>query len=197
MRHGRIVPAKFFLQHVKGFLWSAFPSDNAKGPIRDFLSSGEPFIRPREKHCAGQSTLCHGVDMPAEHLGLLFLGMANRIHAELAQYERMLAGEILQPQKVTFEFALMMKIDVETTKVGVLRQKIFGRRISGIREERLGVDSTADLNQLLDKFNNPMGTKPAGHSARNLVAHQVTENRPMPGTGRHRAADVFNNPPAR
>jgi hypothetical protein len=48
--------------------------------------------------------------------------MSNRVHAELAQNERTLAGEILQAQKVTLEIALIVEINVETKKIDILRK---------------------------------------------------------------------------
>ena len=49
--------------------------------------------------------------------------MPDRVHAEFTEDERMLAGEILQAQQVAFEIALVVKINVEARKIGILRSR--------------------------------------------------------------------------
>ena len=41
----------------------------------------------------------HAFEMPAEHFGLLLFRMANRVHAEFAEDERLVFREILQPSR--------------------------------------------------------------------------------------------------
>ena len=60
----------------------------------------------------------------------------------------MFSGEILQPQQIAFEITLIMKVNIETGKIGVLREQIFGRRICGIRKERIGIDRPADAESI-------------------------------------------------
>ena len=45
--------------------------------------------------------------------------MPDAVDPEFAQDQGMLASEILKPQQVAFEIALIMKINVETGKVGI------------------------------------------------------------------------------
>src|SRR6266567_7829122 len=105
--------------------------------------------------------------------------MPDRVHAEFPQNERMLACKILQSQQVTFEVTLIVKVNVETAKIGILRQQIFRRWVCGIGKEGIRIDSTAYANQFLYKFNHPTRAKPAGHCAGDLVADQITKNRRM------------------
>ena len=44
----------------------------------------------------------------------------------------MLAREILQSQEITFEITLIVEVNIETAKIGILRQQIFRRRVRGI-----------------------------------------------------------------
>ena len=134
------------MNRVERLLWLALPRDNPERPVRNFLASRKPFIRPGKKNRSGQTAFHHAVNVPAEHFGLLVLRMPDRVHAELTKNKRMFAGEILQPQQVTFEIALIVKVNVETGKIGILREQIFGGRIRRIRKERIGIDCAPDTN---------------------------------------------------
>ena len=71
--------------------------------------------------------------MPAEHFGLFILAMPDRIHAELAQHEWPIFGQILQAQQVTLELALVVQVNVEAKEIDILREEKFGRRITARR----------------------------------------------------------------
>ena len=133
------------MNRVERLLRFALPRDEAERPIRNFLAAREPFVRPGEKNRSGQTAFHHAVNVPAEHFGLLVLRMPDRVHAELTKNKRMFAGEILQPQQVTFEIALIVKVNVETGKIGILREQIFGGRIGRIRKKRVRIDCTPNL----------------------------------------------------
>ena len=72
--------------------------------------------------------------------------MPHGVHAEFPQDKRTFARKILKSQQVAFEIALIVKVNVKTAKIGILRKQIFGGRVSGIREERIRIDSTPDPN---------------------------------------------------
>ena len=97
MRRCGITSTELLLNCVERLLRLALARDDAECPICNLLAPGEPFVRPREKNRACQTAFYNAVDMPAEHFGLLLLRMADRVHAEFTQDERLLAGEILQP----------------------------------------------------------------------------------------------------
>ena len=144
MRRSRIVSSELFLNRVERLLRLALPRDDAERPVRNFLAAREPFVRPGEKNRSGKTAFHHAVDVPAKHFGLLLLRMPDRVHAEFTEDKRMFAGEILQPQQVTFEIALIVKVNVEARKIGILREQIFGGRIRRIRKERIRIDCAPD-----------------------------------------------------
>ena len=144
MRQAGAVSPQFFFKRVEGLLGFALPRDDAKCPVCDFLAAGEPFIRPCEKNGSSQAAFYHAIDVPSEHFGLFVLRMPDGVHAEFAQDKRMLPGEILQPQQVTLEILLVMKVDIKTAKIGILRQQIFGWRIRGVGKQRIGINRAPD-----------------------------------------------------
>src|ERR1700693_1812718 len=150
MRQRRVVLAKLVVQRVKRFLRLALARYEPERPVRYFVAAGKPFVRPGKQDGPGQSAFGHALDVPAEHFRLLFLRMANCVHTELPQNERTLAGEILQAQKVMFEIALVVEVDVEAEKIDVLRQQIFGRRKSRVGKENTGIFRASDPNKILN-----------------------------------------------
>ena len=77
----------------------------------------------------------HAINVPAKHLGLLVFRVAKRIHAEFAQNEWSIFGQILQPQEIAFEITLIVEVNVETEEIHILRKEIFGWRIGGIGKQ--------------------------------------------------------------
>ena len=114
--------------------------------------------------------------------------MANRVHAELAENERPFLGQVLQTQQILFELVLIVQINVEAEKIDILREEIFGRRISRVRKERVGIDRAADADQFLHELRDAAHAEPAHHRARDFVADQVTEDRGMTDIRLHRIA---------
>ena len=131
--------------------------------------------------------------MPTEHFGLLLLRMPDRVHAEFPKDERMLAGQILQPQQITLKIALVVQVNIKTGEIDVLRQQVFGRWISGIGKKDIGVVAPSDPNQFLHKFHDAARTEPAHHRARDFVAHQITKNSRMACVRAYRNTDAFGN----
>ncbi len=78
--------------------------------------------------------------MPGQHVGLFLLRVADRVHAELAHDAGFFVGEVLQAQEVVFKVALVVQVDVEGTKIDVLRQEVFRGRIARVGIQRGGVD---------------------------------------------------------
>ena len=77
--------------------------------------------------------------MPAEHFGLFLFAMADRVHPEFAQHERLFFREILQAEQVTFEVALVVQVNVEAVEIDVLREEIFRRRITRVGKENVRI----------------------------------------------------------
>ena len=193
MRQGGIVLAESFAQHRIGFFRFALTRDDAECPIGHFVAAGEPFVRPGKQDRAGESAFRHTLDMPSQHFSLLVLRMADRVHAELAENERSLAGEILQAQKVALELRLIVQVNVEAEKIDVLREQIFRRRKSGVGIKNVRIDCAPDANEMFHKLDHAMHAKPARHRARNFVAHQVTEHRRVSDITRHRRPHHFRD----
>ena len=136
----------FLCKREEGFFRRAIARDQPERPIGDLLLAGEPFVRPGEKNGAGKTTTHHAVDMPAEHFGLFLFAMPDRVHAELAQHERLFFREVLQAEQVAFEVALVVQINVEAVEIDVLREEILRRRIARVGKEhvRIGFPPDAD-----------------------------------------------------
>src|SRR5205807_2413897 len=101
MRQGGVVLAELVPQEKERLLWFALARDQTERPISDLLSAGEPFIGPSKEDRPGQPAFHDAVDVPAEDVGLLVLRVADGVHAEFAEDERAIFGEILQAQEVT------------------------------------------------------------------------------------------------
>src|ERR671931_438502 len=122
--------------------------------------------------------------------------MPDRVHAEFPEDQWMLAREILQSQQITFEIALVVKVNIETAKIGILRQQVLGRRVSGIGKESIWIDTASDPNQVFHKFNHPTRAEPARHRAGDFVADEITKDCGMSGVLAHRSTNSFSNLPA-
>src|SRR5437870_7546898 len=173
MRRDRIVSSELFLNRVERLLRLALPRDDAECPVRNFLTARKPFVCPSEKNRSGETAFHHAVDVPAKHFGLLLLRMPERVHAEFTEDKRVFAGEILQPQQIPFEIALVVKVNVETGKIVVLREQIICLRIRGIRKERVWIDPSSDTNKLLDKFDHSTRAEPTHHRTEDFVTNQI------------------------
>ena len=112
--------------------------------------------------------------------------MADRVHAELTENKRPLFRQVLQPQKVALEIALVMQVDVEAIKIQVLRQQKFGRRISGVGVKDIRIDLPSDAHQFLHELGDATHPQPARHLRRDFVAHEVTQDGGMTGVGANR-----------
>ena len=90
-----------------------------------------------------------------------------------------------------------MQVNVETKKIDVLRQEIFGWWIGGVGKENIRIDRAPDPNQFLDKLSNAAHPKPAHHRARDFVSDKVTKNAGMAGIFAHRFTHRLGNGVAR
>src|SRR5256714_4478752 len=176
MRKSGVILTELVAQKEKGFLRFALARDQTERPIVDFLAAGKPFVGPGEENGPGQSAFDHAVDVPAEHLGLLVLAVADRVHPELAENERTILGEILETQEVTLERVLIVQVNVEAGEIAVLREEKFRGRIAGIRKENVRIRVAADPDQVFDEFGHAADAEPPNHRARDLVADEITED---------------------
>src|SRR6478672_12045014 len=132
MRQGGVVVAEFIAKEKERLLRFALARDESESPVADLLPAGEPFVGPGEQYRSGEAALHHAVDVPAEHLGLLVLRMADRVHSEFPKDERTIFGKILETEQVALERVLVVQVNVEAGEVAILRQKEFRWRKAGV-----------------------------------------------------------------
>ena len=75
----RIPFTELLAQSEESFLRLTIACDQSKSPIRDLVIARIPFVGPGKQDGAGQSAFHHTIDMPAQHVRLLALGMAKRV----------------------------------------------------------------------------------------------------------------------
>ncbi len=188
--HGTVAREEVFYGFERGF-FCAVAAHEAERPVENFLASAEPFIGPRVDDCAGETAADDAFDVPAEHFGLLLLGVANGVHAEFAEDERLVVGEILQAGEVAVEVVLAVQVDIEGDEVAVLREEVFGGRVARVGEQGAGIGLASDLDQLLDKLGDLARAEPADHGCRNFVSHEVAEDGGVAGIFGDAVADGF------
>src|SRR3981081_2098192 len=103
MRRAGTIPAEVVAQNVKRFFGLARARDNSKGPIGNFLIARVPFVGPGKEDGSSEAAAHDAVNVPAEHLGLLFLRMPDGVHAELTENERTFFRQILPTHKGLFQ----------------------------------------------------------------------------------------------
>ena len=173
-------PVEEFPDRGEGFLGSAVATDEPEVPVEDLVASAEPLVGPGVKDRPGESATHHGIEMPADHLGLLLLGVADGVHAELPHDEGLVLGEVLESGQVALEVLPAVQVDVESQEVDVLREEVLGRRVAGVGVERAGILPAGDIDQMLDELGDALGSEPAHHGGGDLVAEQVSEDRVVP-----------------
>ena len=188
LRHRRLA-REFFLQRVKRLFRIALARHQTERPVRDFRAAGEPFIRPRKHNRPRRAAAHDALHMPAEHLRLLVLGVADRVHAEFAEDQRLVLREILQPREVAVEVALFVEIDVEGEKIDVLRKQILGGRITRVAVKRARIGRACDADELLDKLRDAPRAEPAHDARRDFVSDEVGKNRVVSPVLPHRLAN--------
>src|SRR5205085_7794126 len=99
------------------------------------------------------------------------------------------SAQILQSQKIAFEVALIVQINVEAEKVDILRQQIVGRRISRVGKKNVRINRASDAHQIFDELSDTAHAEPAGHRARDLVADEITKHGRIANVTTHRAAN--------
>ena len=161
-------------------LGGTIPADKAEGPVENFVAAPVPLIGPGVENRSGQATADHGVEVPADHLGLLLLGVADRVHAELTHHERLVVSEVLEACQVALKVLAAVQVDVEGQEVDVLRQQILGRRIARVGVQCAGILATGNVDQMLDEFGDALRPEPADHGGGDLVAEQVAEDGVVP-----------------
>jgi hypothetical protein len=128
--------------------------------------------------------------LPVDDARLFFPPVAQTVEAQLAQQERSLVCDRLEPAEVRFQTFLGFEIDVETHQVEEREPQILGRRIVDIGNETLGIfffDCPVQAPKVPLYTN---GTDPANQLGRNLVAESIAEKSRMLGAATHFGADL-------
>ena len=180
-----------------GFFRLTIDRGQPEGPIGDVHPVAPPLVRPGVNERAGQSAPHHALDVPFEHFGLLLLGVAQGVHAELAHDERTVLREVLQTCEVPVEILLPVQIDVEGVEIHVRRQQVFRRRIAGIGKQHIVIGIASEIDHVLDELRDAPHAIPAHHRAGDFVGHEVAHQGGVSGVGLHvRVHLVENFPPA-
>ena len=107
---------------------------------------------------------------------LLPFRRGSRVESHLAEDERPIAGENMQPVEVPAEVGLALEEDVERQEVEHVERQVTRRRVVGIRDELLWVDVVHDVGQLLDQPCDHAGAHPAHDVGGHLVAERQREH---------------------
>jgi hypothetical protein len=104
----------------------------------------------------------------------------ERVHPELAQQQRSIAHQVLQPEQVTPERPGVVQVDVEGREVQERQVEVLGRRIVGVGDQAIGIDLLADVGQFPEEALDPPAPVPAHDVGRDLVGDAVGEDATVP-----------------
>src|SRR5262249_45933272 len=133
------------------------PGD-AEGPVLDRAAAGVPVVRPGEEEGAGQAYQRGRAHVAGEEAGLLRFAVPERVHAELAEDERLVADQVLQAEQVTAERLGVVEVDVEGDEVQEGDVQVLRGRVAGVGDEALRVGLFADVPQLGEEALHASGT---------------------------------------
>ncbi len=125
-----------------------------------------------------------GGDVLRQQVRLLLLRMADRVHAEFGEDERLVAGEILQAAEVAGEVLLAMEVDVVAVEIDLARQQVFGRRKVCVGGEGEGIVLLDDAHERVEEFLHAPRAVPADEVGRDFVVDEEAEHGGMAGIGR-------------
>src|SRR3984957_167012 len=111
--------------------------------------------------------------MSVEELGLFGLSMPESIHADLAQQERLVPNQVLEPEQIAAERFGIVQVDVEGDKIERRQVEILGWRVTGIRYQPVRVSLSGNVSQFGEEFLDPASALPTDHVGRDFIAHAV------------------------
>ncbi len=139
----------------------------------DLVAIGVPVVGPGKDERAGQARHPGLADMTGEETGLLRLAVPQRVHAQLAQQQRLIADEVLQPEQVTVERFAVVQVDVEGREVEGREVQVLGGRVAGVGDQAVRVGLPGHVPQLPEEALHAAGAVPAEDVRGNLVADAV------------------------
>ena len=154
------------------------------------MSAGVPVVGPGEDVGPGQAHQLGLAQVAREQSGLLRLAMPERVQAELAQDQRAVADQVLQPEHVVAERRMVVQIDVEGHEIEEGEIEILRGGVAGVGDQAVGVGLLDHVPQLREESLDAPRAVPADDIGRDLVADVIGQDAGMISTGFGRAADA-------
>src|SRR5207245_10399874 len=112
----------------------AIGAGDAEGPVLARVPARVPVVGPGEYERAGQAQETGRAEVAGQELGLLDLAMTQGVHPQFAQYQRHVAGQVLQPEQVAAKRLAVVQIDVERGDVEERQVQVHRGRVAGVGE---------------------------------------------------------------
>ena len=148
-------------------------------PAFDRSVADPPLVRPGEDAGSGDAALDCRLQLPVENLGLTFLPVHRTVlggEAHLAQNERAITGQVMQPRQIATEVGAALEEDVEHEEVERLEGQILRRRVIGVGEQPVGVLGARGVDQVAQRVGDHVHPVPAQDVRRHLVAEDQAED---------------------
>ena len=116
---------------------------------------------------------------PARNSACSIFAVPQRVHAQLAEHQRLVADQVLQPEQVAAERLPVVQVDVERGEVEERQVEVLGRRDSWRRSPGSGIGLPDHVMQLGQEPLDPARPVPADDVGRDLVADAVGQHASM------------------
>jgi hypothetical protein len=147
-----------------------------------------PLVGPGEDEGARAARREGRADLPLERPGLRGQAVPLRVEADLAQEQRLLPRQVLEPRQVRIEAVGRLEIDVEADEVQEGQIQVLGRRVVDVGDEPARVLRLGRAVQPLQETLHRPPAVPPHHRGRDLAADRVAQNRGVAGAGGHGGA---------
>ena len=116
------------------------------------------------------------------------LALAQRVHPEFRQHQRLAAGDALEPVEIIGERPRFVEIDVEADEIDGGGLEEFGGREIGERDEPMRVHFLDDASQFVEETLDALGPIPAGDVRGDFVGQREGKHGGVTGNGAGRLA---------
>ena len=111
--------------------------------------------------------------MPPPHrCRLLRFALRSRVHAKLADHQRFVAREVVQPREIARVIFAALQIHIHREEIGVPRHQILGGRIRRVAHEQLRSLGAGQRDQFFQRGTHPLRPHPAHERFFDLIADQ-------------------------
>src|SRR5438093_10653914 len=141
-----------------------------------------PLVGPREDEDPGAAPREGGTNLAVERARLGLLAVAEAVQPDLAQDERTIADEVLQPRQVRVEPVFRLEVDVEADEVEERQLEVLRGRVVDVRHEAVRILLLDDPAQSLQVPRGASRAEPTDERRRDLVPQRPTEEGRMTGT---------------